>query len=155
MGYWTKDVVVDLADVEQKTWYAGVWSGYGGPSNNKGGLYKTTDRGLNWSLLLDLPSKVNNTNRVSSSAINPSNTNEMYVTTETDGLWFTNNLQSIKPTFKQISSYPFRQPERVFYNPYVKDEIWITSFGNGLKVSASGTTTVKNSDKLNYKLLLK
>lgn len=149
MGYWTKDVVVDIFDNNQNTWFAGVWSGYGGASNNKGGLYKTTDRGVTWSLLLDLPSRASNTNRVTSCAINPNNTNEMYVTTETDGLWFTNNLRSNKPTFRQLTEYPFRQPERVFFNPYIKDDVWVTSFGNGMKSGVLGTTSVENNSNNN------
>jgi hypothetical protein len=33
MRYWTKDVVIDPHDATQNTWYAGVWSGWGGPPN--------------------------------------------------------------------------------------------------------------------------
>jgi hypothetical protein len=60
----------------------------------------------------------------------------MYVTTETDGLWYTSNLKSASPTFTQLAAYPFRQPERVFFNPY-NDEVWATSFGHGLRRSSS------------------
>jgi hypothetical protein len=61
----------------------------------------------------------------------------MYLTTETEGLWYSSNITSSTPTFSAVTSYPFRQPERVFFNPYNPNEIWITSFGNGLRV---GTT---------------
>ncbi|MFO0953440.1 MAG: Calx-beta domain-containing protein [Isosphaeraceae bacterium] len=39
-----------------------------------------------------------------------------------------------------MASYPFRQPERVFYNPYNPAEIWVTSFGGGVMVGTTSTT---------------
>ena len=127
MRYWTKDLVIDANDPSQSTWYVGVFSGWGGPPNGLGGLYKTTNRGVSWT-------RINALDRVTSCAINPTNASEMYLTTETDGLWMTSNLNAATPTFSPVLSYPFRQPERVFYNPFNPNEIWITSFGNGLKV---------------------
>jgi hypothetical protein len=126
MLYWTKDIVVDPHDASQNTWYAGVFSGWGGPPNGLGGLYKTTNRGVSWT-------RISNLDRVTSCTISPDDPNEMYVTTETEGLWFTNNLTSPTPTFTNVSSYLFKQPERVFYNPYNTSEVWVTSFGNGMK----------------------
>ena len=38
------------------------------------------------------------------------------------------------PTWNLVLSYPFRQPERVFFNPYNQNELWVTSFGNGMKM---------------------
>jgi photosystem II stability/assembly factor-like uncharacterized protein len=127
MRYWTKDIVIDPHDSSQSTWYVSVFSGWGGPPNGLGGLYKTTDRGASWI-------KINNLDRVTSCAISPTNPSEMYLTTETDGLWYSSNINSGSPTFSAVTSYPFRQPERVFYNPYNPNEIWITSFGNGIRV---------------------
>ena len=131
MHYWTKDVVVDPHDRKQNTWYAAVFSGWGGPSNNMGGLYRTRDRGRSWVRIFD------NT-RVTSCAVSPTDRQEMYVTTETGGLWYTENADAQQPHFRLVSSYPFRQPERVFYNPYNPREIWVTSFGNGLRVGITG-----------------
>src|SRR5688572_7669477 len=48
MRYWTKDVVIDPHDPNQNTWYAAVFSGWGGAPNGLGGLYRTTNRGVNW-----------------------------------------------------------------------------------------------------------
>lgn len=127
MRYWTKDVVIDPADASQNTWYAGVFSGWGGPPNGLGGLYRTTNRGQTWTRISAL-------DRVTSCAFNPQNANELYVTTETDGLWRTANLSAAVPAFAPVASYPFRQPERVFFNPYNPREAWVTSFGNGLRV---------------------
>ncbi|MBX7216893.1 MAG: hypothetical protein K1X90_07940 [Candidatus Kapabacteria bacterium] len=147
MLYWTKDLVVDPHDPTQNTWYVGVFSGWGGAPNQLGGLYQTTDRGKNWKLLLDLPSKPNNTNRVTSCAVNPKDPNQMYVTTETDGLWYTSNLKSANPTFTQLAEYPFRQPERVFFNPY-NDEVWVSSFGHGLRRGSNAPAQPPAAPKL-------
>ncbi|MBI4750966.1 MAG: hypothetical protein HY774_21000 [Acidobacteria bacterium] len=147
MIYWTKDVVIDPNDANQNTWYAGVWSGYGTVApglpapQGTGGLYKTTNRGQNWTRILNL-------DRVTSCTISPTNPNVMYVTTEQDGLWYTNNLNSGSPTFTLVTSFPFRQPERVFFNPFNSNEIWVTTFGSGLwrgMLSVGGTPPSVNN----------
>lgn len=127
MLYWTKDIVIDPHDATQQTWYACVFSGWGGPPNGLGGLYKTTNRGQNWTRILD-------SDRVGSGAINPANPNEMYVTTEIEGLWYCENLTAPAPAFSQVAGFPFRQPERVFYNPHKAGEVWVTSFGGGIRI---------------------
>jgi photosystem II stability/assembly factor-like uncharacterized protein len=130
MYYWTMDLVVDPNDTAQNTWYAGVYSGWGGPPNGLGGLYKTTNRGLAWT-------RLNSDDGVSSCAFNPLNSNELYVTTESDGFLFSSNINSASPTLTQVMSYPFGQPERVFFNPYNTSEMWVTSFGNGIRVGST------------------
>jgi photosystem II stability/assembly factor-like uncharacterized protein len=130
MDYWTKDVVVDPGDPSQNTWYAGVYSGFGGASNGLGGLYMTTNRGQSWSRI------TTGLDRVESITINPTNTNEAYLTTETQGLWFSSNMRAANPTFTQVAGYSFRQPERVFFNPYNPNEVWVTSFGSGVRVGS-------------------
>ena len=127
MRYWTKDLVLDPYDPTQNTWYAGVFSGWGGPPNGLGGLYRTTNRGTTWT-------RINSLDRVTSCTFSPVNSNEMYLTTETDGLWYSSNINTVSPVFTAVASYPFRQPERVFFNPYNPSEVWVTSFGNGLRV---------------------
>ena len=129
MQYWTKDLVIDPHDSTQNTWYVGVFSGWGGPPNGLGGLYKTTNRGQTWT-------RIKNLDRVTSCAISPVNPNEMYLTTETEGLWYSSDLNAATPTFAAVTSYPFRQPERVFFNPFNPSEVWITSFGHGLRVGS-------------------
>jgi photosystem II stability/assembly factor-like uncharacterized protein len=138
MHYWTKDVVIDPHDPSQNTWYVGVFSGWGGPSNDLGGLYKTTQRGATWTRILTL-------HRVTSCTLHPDNPNEMYVTSETEGLWYTDNLNDPTPSFRRIDSYPFRQPERVFFNPYLPGEIWVTSFGNGIRIGSMIPNTGNSS----------
>jgi photosystem II stability/assembly factor-like uncharacterized protein len=144
MYYWTKDVVIDPNDPLQNTWYVGVFSGWGGPSNGLGGLYKTTNRGQSWTKLTG-----STLDRVTSCTFNPSNANQLYVTTEVQGLWVSNNINSGTPTFSLVNSYPFRQPERVFFNPFDVTEMWVTSFGNGMKVGSlmpSGETEFEKDE---------
>jgi len=133
MYYWTKDIVLDPHDAGQSNWYAGVFSGWGGPPNDKGGLYRTTNRGISWTRIL-------NRHRITSCTFHPVRTNELYVTTETEGLWISTNARAASPAFAQVASYPFRQPERVFVNPYDPEQLWVTSFGHGLRVGRMKTT---------------
>jgi hypothetical protein len=130
MYYWTKDIIVDPFDVSQNTWYAGVFSGWGGPPNGLGGLYRTSNRGQSWT-------RISGLDRVTSCTFNPADPAELYVTTETSGLWHSSDITAGSPAFSRVDSYPFRQPERVFFNPYNPSEIWVTSFGNGLRVGST------------------
>jgi photosystem II stability/assembly factor-like uncharacterized protein len=136
MQYWTKDIVIDPNDATQKTWYACVFSGWGGAPNGLGGIYKTTNRGTSWTKLTGTT-----IDRVTSCTFNPNNANQIFITTEGQGLWMSSNINSGTPTFSMVPNYPFQQPERVFFNPYNSSEMWVTSFGNGMKM---GTLTATN-----------
>lgn len=142
MHYWTKDIVVDPFDASQNTWYVGVFSGWGGAPNGLGGLYKTTNRGQAWI-------RINDLDRVTSCTINPNDHNDAYLTTETSGLWHSSNFANATPSFARVDSYPFRQPERVFFNPYKPSEVWVTSFGNGMRMGETGAATVSPDHKNN------
>jgi hypothetical protein len=126
MQYYTKDVVVDPHDAAQNNWYAGVW-GEWGTSFGYGGLYFTTNRGVSWTRI------TSNLKAVGSCTLHPANPDEMYVTTEDQGLWYSANRRAASPVFVQLN-YPFRFPSRVFVNPYDANEIWVTSFGNGMRL---------------------
>jgi hypothetical protein len=132
MHYWTKDVVVDPSDATQSTWYAGVFTNWGSTASGQGGLYKTTNRGTSWTKLTGTTF-----DRVTSITFDPLNLNQAYLTTETQGLWMSSNMNTATPTWTVVSAYPFRQPERVYFNPYNKSEMWVSSFGNGMKVSSA------------------
>lgn len=133
MYYWTKDIVIDPFDATQNTWYVCVFSGWGGAPNGKGGLYRSYDRGLNWTKLTGTQF-----DRVTSITFNPAVLNQAYLTTEVQGLWMSNNMNLPTPTWSLVANYPFRQPERVFFNPFNTNEIWVSSFGNGLKLGSLG-----------------
>jgi hypothetical protein len=148
MHYWTKDVVVDPNDATQSTWYAGVFSGWSNVPAGTGGVYKTINKGVSWT-------KISNSYRVNSVTINPTNANEIYFTTETDGLWYSANATNVTPTFSQVSSYPFRHPVRVFYNPFKPTEIWVSSFGNGMMMGSTlATTSIANQSTIEKNQLL-
>lgn len=126
MYYWTKDISIDPNDASQSTWYVGVFSGWGGPANDKGGLYKTTDRGGTWTKVFD-------SYRVESCTVDPLDADALYVTTESEGLWYSADGTSATPTFAQQSAYHFMHPLRTVFNPHDPSEVWLTSFGNGLQ----------------------
>lgn len=134
MLYWTKDIIIHPNDANQNTWYVAVHSGWGGPANDLGGLYFTNNRGANWVRIFD-------SYRVESATIHPVNSNEMYVTTESDGLWYCSNLNTTLPTFSELTEYPFQHPTRVFFNPYNYHDIWTTTFGNGLRLGVDGSVS--------------
>lgn len=103
-------------------------------------MYKTTNRGQSWT-------RISTVDRVTSCTFNPSNANEIYMTSEQDGLWICSNVNSGTPTFSPVMNYPFRQPERVFFNPNNTNEIWVTSFGNGMKMGTLTATGVAEFEK--------
>jgi photosystem II stability/assembly factor-like uncharacterized protein len=124
MHYWTKDLVVDPRDEDR--WYVGVFSHE--QEEEFGGLYRTTNRGLTWQ-------RISTRWRVESCAIDPHDPDRMYMTTQGEGLWLTEDLQQNQPVFKQIQDYPFYQPMRLFWNPYDHKEVWTVSFGGGMRVA--------------------
>lgn len=130
MRYWTRDITVDPHDPTQNTWYTGVYSGWGGPANDLGGLYRTTNRGQTWELFYEA-------HRVTSATVHPLNADELYLTTETDGLVFSGNRRAAQPTFSRVAGMDFRQPLQVHFNPWNANEVWVTTFGGQLWV---GTT---------------
>ncbi len=128
MKYWTQDVVIDPNDPGQNTWYACVWSGWGGPANDKGRLWRTTDRGKSWTPMTESVQF----HRVYSVTVDPRDAETMYLTTETEGLWVTHNKSAANPTWTLVQSYPYHAPRRVFFNPYNQKQMWVASFGNGM-----------------------
>lgn len=141
MLYWTKDIVIAPDDPQQNTWYACVFSGWGGAPNGLGGLYRTYDRGQNWARITGTQF-----DRVTSITFNPLNHKQLYLTTEQQGLWITSDITVANPVFLPVTSYDYRQPERVFFNPYKPGEIWVSSFGNGIKVGALGASGTQEWD---------
>ena len=135
MKYWAKDNIIDPFDPTQNTWYVCVFSGWGGAPNGLGGLYKTIDRGKNWTKLTG-----SQFDRVTSITFNQKASNQAFMTTETQGLWISSTMNTSLPIWTLVDSYPFRQPERVYFNPYNQKEMWVTSFGNGMKLGLIDVT---------------
>lgn len=135
MRFWTKDLVIDPHDPAQNTWYVGVFFAWGqAAQTGRSGLYRTTDRGKNWTVLADSTLSPTGVLNVESCTINPCHPDQLFMTTEYDGLWVTDHVNTAKPVFRPVESYGFKHPLRVQFNPYRDTEIWITSFGNGLVV---------------------
>lgn len=128
MGRWTKDVTIDPSDPLQNTWWAGVFTNWGGGGHMAGGLFRTRDRGNSWDVIFGGKW---DTYRVNKCTVNPRNPNEAYFTTDGWGLWRSDDAQSAKPTFRRVDEYPFHQPMRVIFDP--SGVPWVTSFGNGLR----------------------
>ena len=158
MQYYTKDIVIDAYDTTESTWYACVNNGWGGAANDRGGLYLTTDRGKSWKRLTTSVEPAVFAMSFESGTISPYNKNEMYLTTTNYGLWYTKNLRDATPVFTQLPEYPFSAPQRVFYHPFHKNEIWVTSFGNGLRkgittnISSSIETVPQSIQVANFKV---
>ena len=147
MQYYTKDLVIDPADPLQNTWYACVWSGWGGAPNGLGGVYKTTDRGLNWNRIFS------GADRVTSITIDPWVNGAAWISTETEGLWRCTGLNTASPVFTRDHTFPFRHPERIFCKTGNPSEVWVTTFGGGLyksPVTTSGLTESVGGNEISF-----
>jgi photosystem II stability/assembly factor-like uncharacterized protein len=127
MQYYVKDLVLDPNDASQRVWYAGVWGEWGN-SSGKGGLYRTKDRGVSWTCI------TTNIQSVESCTFNPSNSNELYLTTETQGLWYSANANASLPNFMSLTNYSFAFSTHMVFNPFDSNELWVGSYGNGLRL---------------------
>lgn len=141
MRYWMQDIAVWPGDPTQNTWFACVYNtGGGGASATFGGLYRTTDRGQNWTRVFDQAS-------VSSVTFHPDNPNIAYISTDGDGLWYTENADSSQMAFNMIDNYYFARPKRVFFNPYDHNELWVSSYGYGLTRGTIQATNIFEPEK--------
>ncbi len=154
MTRWTMDVVIDPHDPAQNTWYAAVrghqnWTTQPTVSDT-GGLYRTTDRGLTWTRILSNQQAP----RVHSVTIHPTNPNLAYVSTDGNGLLYTQNLQDDAPVFQADAAYPFRTLVRVFFNPFNPNEIWTVTRGNGMLMRPTVTAKIfpPAEHRLEYRL---
>lgn len=125
MQYDVRSLTVDPNDPTGKTWFACVGKNGAGTR----GLYRTTDRGQNWTPL-------NTTMQAVSVSFHPGMSNVLYMCTQGNGLYYVTNTQAT-PQFTPWTSYPFTNPQRVFFNPYNSNEVWVASFGNGLRMGST------------------
>ncbi|MBI5058645.1 hypothetical protein HZB60_02550 [candidate division KSB1 bacterium] len=139
MIYWTKDLVIDPHDPLQDSWFVTVRRGWGGPPNELGGLFRTTDRGANWTRISDQL-------YAESCRISPLDSNAAYLSTSESGLWYSSNVRAALPTFTELTAFPFAHPSRIFYNPADPGEVWFGSFGNGLRYGSAASPPPAVSD---------
>ena len=98
-----------------------------------------TIREFTWQRLADnslAPSGILN---VESCTFHPTDPNTLFFTTELDGLWVSTNINAAVPSFFAVTNYPYQHPTRLFVNPFNSNEVWATSFGNGLRVASFAT----------------
>jgi hypothetical protein len=122
-------LTIDPHDPAQNTWFLGMGSSGTG---SEPGLYRTTDRGATW--INVWPGKT-----LYSVTMHPEKSDEMYLCTATDGLFYATGANTNTPDVKDVKSYPFKAPEKVFFNPYNTGEVWVTSMGNGLRVGTASS----------------
>jgi len=145
MLYWTKDLVVDPNDATEKTWYVGVFSGWGGPPNGLGGLYRTTDRGVSWS-------RINNLDRSDHLRIQSAESERgLSDHRRQTGLWNSTNITSATPSFTQGRGLSvFASRSGYFSNPYQPSEIWVTSFGHGMMTASTVSQSARCPEHSNW-----
>lgn len=143
MSYHTRDVVVDPAN--ENRWFACVWNtdlnsvtvavaDPGGGNVNpqtQGGIWRTENAGTTWSRIWQGDATYSGS--ATSCTIHPETTlGEMLVATRFGGLWQTGDCRAGSPVFARVATYGFRAPERVYYDPYDHNKLWITSSGFGI-----------------------
>jgi hypothetical protein len=122
------NVEIDPNDTTQNTWLA-----FAGNKTTAPGVYRTTDRGVTWTNVYTQP--------VLSGSFHPTLPNTLYICTEFDGLIYATNTNSFSFIINPVSSYPFRRPQKVFFNPYDINEVWVASFGNGFRMGMTSIST--------------
>ncbi|CAN5451620.1 hypothetical protein BH10BAC5_BH10BAC5_15660 [soil metagenome] len=136
------NVEIDPNDPTQNTWLAFVGSFSSAP-----GVYRTTNRGLIWTNVYNQAAL--------SGTFHPVLPNELYICTELKGLQYATNTNSNSFSTSNIVSYPFRRPQKIFFNPYNINEVWAASFGNGFRVGMSNMVPADTSSiKLSLKFFL-
>lgn len=63
-----------------------------------------------------------------------------------------NNINATTPAFSKVQTYPFQQPECEFFNPFNTNEMWVSSFGNGMKMGSIPPLGIPEFENKNYLL---
>ncbi|MFZ9977009.1 MAG: T9SS type A sorting domain-containing protein [Candidatus Kapaibacteriota bacterium] len=138
MKTWTTSITIDPHDPYRNTWLVSTWSDPTNANDNSGGVYRTTNRGRNWTRIVTLPFGNGIAGRVNTCAINPAQNGQMYVATETHGLYFSQNAQASNPTSAELANvFPARASKSIAYNPKAPWELYIGTVGNGLRFGKS------------------
>jgi len=140
MKTWTTSIAIDPHDPYRNTWLTTTWSDPTNANDNSGGVYRTTNRGRNWTKIVTLPQVNGNAGRVNACEINPAQSGQMYVATETHGLYFSQNANAPNPTSAELANvFPARASKNIIFNPNAPWELCIGTIGNGMRF---GKTTI-------------
>lgn len=133
----TLGFTVDPSDSTQNTWFLST-----GTINDDyaySGVWKTTNRGQTWTLYWNESTYGDGFGGASGVAINPG-TDEMYIATANDGMFYTSNYNAASPTFSQVSGFPFWSVMGgVEFDPYNPSEVLAMTEGGGLIVGNEST----------------
>jgi len=143
MKTWTTSISIDPHDPYRNTWYACTWSNPLTLQDNSGGVYRTVDRGSTWTRIVTLPKKEEYSGRVNACIVNPGQSSQMFVSTASHGLYFSDNIQLSSPTFVELSqNFPAKSSATFLFHPLVPWEMFIGTDGNGLRFGVNGTPQI-------------
>ncbi|MDZ4668723.1 MAG: hypothetical protein SGJ00_12705 [bacterium] len=123
------NIEVDRNDTSENTWLAFV-----GSNGSTGGVYRTINKGFSWTPVYFQATM--------SGTFHPTLSNTLYICTENNGLLYASNTQTNSFSISTINSFPFKRPQKVFFNTYNTNEVWVTTFGNGIRMGLSNSLPV-------------
>ncbi len=138
MKTWSTSLSIDPHDPYRNTWYVTTWSDPTNVNDNSGGVYRTTNRGRNWSRIVTLPMNNGYAGRVNACEINPAQQGQLYIATETHGLYLSQNASASNPTSGELANiFPARSSRTIAFKPNAPWELYIGTDGNGLRFGSS------------------
>ena len=140
MKRWTTSFAIDPHDPYRNTWYVTTWSDPTNANDNSGGVYRTINRGRNWTRIVTLPVRNGYAGRINACEINPAQNGQLYIATETHGLYLSQNASAQNPTSGELANiFPARASCAISFKQSAPWEIFIGTIGNGLRF---GKTTI-------------
>jgi photosystem II stability/assembly factor-like uncharacterized protein len=137
MKIWTTSFSIDPHDPLRNTWYVCTWSDPTKANDNSGGVYRTNNRGRNWTKIVTLPIKNETGGDVNACEINPAQPGQLYIATASHGLYFSQNATAANPNSGElINAFPARNARDIAFNPQAPWELFIGTNGNGLRYGA-------------------
>ncbi len=138
MKTWTTSLAIDPHDPYRNTWYVTTWSDPTNANDNSGGVYRTSNRGRNWTRIVTLPFQNGYAGRINACEINPAQNGQLYIATETHGLYLSQNASAANPTSNELSNiFPARSSRIITFKQNAPWELWIGSSGNGMRYGIS------------------